>query len=83
VWPTFSMSVVRNDFWTVTARGPCGDSARPRKYGMNWTIPAVVRSSPLSGGGISEDEGTLRCPRSSKNRTNNRRMSSPRMWRLV
>ena len=30
---------------------------------MNCTIPAVVSSRPVSGGGMSEDEGTTRCAR--------------------
>src|SRR5262249_46138119 len=68
------MSFWRNDFCEVAARG-YGASCSPRKYGMNWTIPAVVSSSPVSGGGINEDDGTIRCPRSSKNVRNCRRMS--------
>src|SRR2546423_13098968 len=70
------MSFWRNDFCDVAARG-YGGSCIPKKYGMNCTIPAVVRSSPVSGGGISEDDGTTRCPRSSKNQRNSRRMSFP------
>src|SRR5918996_388352 len=77
VRPTFSMSVVRNDFWTLAARG-YGGSCWPRKYGLNWTIPAVVSSSEGSFG-ISEEEGTTVCPRSSKKERNARRMSAPRI----
>ena len=55
--PTFSMSLVRITFCEVTARR-YGGSAWPRKYGMNWFIPAFVRSSPDSGGGISDEERT-------------------------
>src|SRR6266498_728851 len=68
------MSVVRKAFWTDTARG-VGGSARPRKNGMNGTIPAVVKSRPDSGGGISDEEGTRRWSRSSKNRRNRERIS--------
>ena len=39
--PTFSMSVVRNDFWQeVSLRD--GGSSSPRKYGLNGCMPAVV-----------------------------------------
>src|SRR5918995_5767581 len=44
---------------------------------MNWFIPAFVRSNPDSGGGISDDEGTRLCPRSSKKRRNDSRTSRP------
>src|ERR687898_861289 len=70
------MSSARNTFCAVTARGN-GAWACPRKYGMNWFIPALVRSSPDSGGGISDDEGTRLCPRSSKKRRNDSRISRP------
>src|SRR5262245_30626884 len=70
------MSSARNTFWTVTARGN-GACAWPRKYGMNWFIPAFVSSRPDSGGGISDDEGTTRCSRSSKKRRNDARISRP------
>src|SRR5947208_292322 len=76
VCPTSSMSVVRNDFCTDVARG-AGGSARPRKYGMNCTMPAVVRSSPVSGGGTSEEEGARMWPRSSKKLVNRFLISAP------
>ena len=34
---------------------------------MNWFMPAFVSSRPVSGGGISDEDGTRLCPRSSKN----------------
>src|SRR3990170_6657745 len=77
VRPTFSMSVVRKDFWTVAARGN-GGSCWPRKYGLNWTIPAVV-SRREGSFGISEEEGTTVCPRSSKKDRKPRRISAPRI----
>src|SRR5919201_1674136 len=40
-------------------------------------MPAVVRRRPVSGGAIRLEEGTTRCPRSSKKRRNSRRMSFP------
>src|SRR5262245_21145746 len=46
---------------------------------MNWFIPALVSSSPDSGGGISEDEGTRLWSRSSKKRRNDSRIRSPSM----
>ena len=51
------MSLVRITFCEVTARG-YGAVACPRKYGMNWFMPAFVSSRPDSGGGISDDERT-------------------------
>jgi hypothetical protein len=77
VRPTFSMSVVRNAFCDEVARGE-GGSCWPRKYGLNCTIPAVVRSREGSFG-ISEDEATRLCSRCSKNERNRSRMSDPRM----
>ena len=41
---------------------------------MNWFIPAFVRRSPDSGGGISDELGTRVCSRSSKNETNDSRI---------
>src|SRR5947199_4297442 len=70
------MSLVRMTFWDDVARG-YGGSACPRKYGMNWFIPAIVSSRPVSGGGISDDERTRVCPRSSKKRRNRSRISAP------
>ena len=63
------MSTARKTFWTVTARGN-GAGACPRKYGMNWFMPAFVSSRPDSGWGISDEDGTRLCPRSSKKRRN-------------
>src|SRR5438552_16428670 len=34
---------------------------------MNWFMPALARSKPDSRGGISDEDGTRRCPRASKN----------------
>src|SRR5438309_11355903 len=44
---------------------------------MNWFIPAFVRSSPDSGGGINEDERTRTCSRPSKNERNSSRIRLP------
>src|SRR5438270_8136164 len=44
---------------------------------MNWFIPAFVRRSPVSGGGISDDDRTRVCPRSSKKRRKRSRISGP------
>src|SRR5215204_7116 len=44
---------------------------------MNWFMPAFVSRSPDSGGGISDELGTRLCPRSSKKRRNDSRMSRP------
>src|SRR3989337_913875 len=49
---------------------------------MNWFIPAFVSSSPESGGGISEEEGTRWWARSSKKRRNVSRICRPSMGRL-
>src|SRR6185436_11835141 len=46
---------------------------------MNWFIPALVSRSPDSGGGISDEDGTRLCPRSSKKRRNSSRIRSPSM----
>src|SRR6202008_3166579 len=48
---------------------------RPVKTSLNWFIPALVKSSVGSSAGIREDEGTRRCPRSSKKRRNRSRTS--------
>src|SRR5207244_693035 len=69
------MSLARKHFCELAALGH-GGSACPRKYGMNWFIPALVSSRPDSGGGISDELGTRRCPRSSKKRRNVSRMRS-------
>src|SRR5215467_12055797 len=70
------MSLVRITFWEVVARG-YGGSAWPKKYGMNWFIPAFVSSRPDSGGGISDEDRTRVCPRSSKNDRNSSRIRLP------
>ena len=70
------MSLVRITFCAVTARGN-GASACPRKYGMNWFIPAFVSRSPEAGGGISDEDRTRACPRSSKKRRNVSRIACP------
>src|SRR5215217_374813 len=72
------MSSALKHFCTVVARTN-GAGEWPRKYGMNWFIPAFVSSRPDSGSGISEDDGTRLWPRSSKKRRNDSRISSPRM----
>src|SRR5438093_11113430 len=71
------MSPVRMHFWEEVARGK-GGSCWPRKYGTNWFMPALVSSRPGTGA-ISEDDGTTRCPRSSKNDRNACRISFPSM----
>ncbi len=65
--PTSSMSGVRKHFWHEARRLPGGVSS-PRKYGLKGCIPAIVsRVEVSSGAGISDADGTRRCPRSSKN----------------
>ena len=65
--PTSSMSVVRKQRCTSATRFAIG-SSRPRKARLNGCIPAVVSSTEGScWAGTSEAEGTMRCPRSSKN----------------
>src|SRR5262245_57796553 len=49
---------------------------------MNWFIPAFVSSSPDSGGGISDELGTRRCSRSSKNERNDSRIRWPSTGRV-
>src|SRR3954470_13264076 len=76
------MSLARKHFWAVVARGN-GGAAWPRKYGMNWFIPAFVSSSPDSGGGISDELGTRLWPRSSKKRRNDSRIFRPCIGRSL
>ncbi len=65
--PTSSMSVVRKQRWTSVTRG-AGGFPWPRKYGLKGCIPAVVSSTEGScTEGTSDAEGTILCPRSSKN----------------
>jgi len=54
------MSVVRKHFCTVTMRLE-GGSASPMKYGLNGTMPALVKSSVGSPCGTSDALGTCRC----------------------
>ena len=54
------MSTARKHFWTDAALGK-GGGVCPRKYGMNWFIPAFVSSSPDSGGGIRDATARLVC----------------------
>jgi hypothetical protein len=70
------MSTVRADFCTEVARRNDG-SACPRKYGMNWFMPAFASSSPVSGDGIRDDDRTRVCPRSSKKRRKRSRIFEP------
>src|SRR4029453_19619458 len=62
--PTFSMSEVRVHFWTLVARRKSGLTS-PRKYGLNWFMPALA-SSRVGSLGISGLEGTSRWLRSTK-----------------
>ena len=82
MWPTLSMSTARKHFCAVAARGN-GGSVCPRKYGMNWFIPAFVSNSPLSGSGINDEDGTRLCSRSSKKDRKVSRIRRPSMARLV
>src|SRR5919106_1267324 len=50
---------------------------------MNWFIPALVRRSPDSGGGINDELGTRLWPRSSKNDRNSSRIRRPSIVRSV
>src|SRR5262245_27303843 len=73
------MSAVRKTFWHVVARG-YGGSSPPRKYGTNWFMPALVRSSPGTGE-IKDEDGTSRWPRSPQKSRNRRRISFESMVR--
>src|SRR2546425_12856921 len=75
------MSLARKTFWTDTARG-YGGSCKPRKYGLNWFMPAFV-SNRVGSFGINEDEGTTLWPRSSKNFKNVVRISAAFIEGLV
>src|SRR5580692_12776897 len=61
-----SMSGVRKHFWIEVARGHGGGSS-PTKYGLNGTMPAIVKRTEGSWG-IRLAEGTTVCPRSAKKR---------------
>jgi hypothetical protein len=74
--PTFSMSVVRKDFWQDVSR-LFGGSSSPRKYGLKGCIPAVVSSTLGSYElGTSDADGMRRCPLRSKNDRNRSRISA-------
>src|ERR1039457_2772599 len=59
------MLTVRTHGCTVVARGPGGGDS-PRKYGLNWTMPAIVNSIDGSFG-TRLAAGSARRPRSTKN----------------
>ncbi len=60
------MSVVRKHFWVDVRRGP-GGVRRPRKYGLNGCMPAVVsRTEGSSASGTRDAEGTTAWPRWAK-----------------
>src|SRR3970040_1577846 len=69
------MSLVRKHFWTVVRRG-WGGFAWPMKYGLNWTMPALVNSRVGSPGGTRGAPDMRRWPRSSKKRRKDSRISS-------
>ena len=54
-------------FWTLVTRLNGGVS-RPKKYGINGTMPAIVNIAPGSFE-ISDVEGTTVCPRLAKKST--------------
>ena len=64
--PMISMSGVRKHFWMLVARGQ-GAGSSPRKYGLNGTMPAIVKRTEGSCG-IRLAEGTMAWPRSAKKR---------------
>ncbi len=68
------LDVVRAEALLARTARRNGGGACPRKYGMNWFMPAFASSRPDSGGGIRDDDGTRRCSRSSKNDRNVSRM---------
>src|SRR3954447_25996580 len=49
-------------FWVFATRGWGGFSV-PRKYGLNWFMPALVKSSVGSSCGTTGDDGTKGWPR--------------------
>src|SRR5580704_16501060 len=61
-----SMSGVRKHFWIEVARGH-GACSSPKKYGLNGTIPAIVKRTEGSCG-MRLAEGTTTWPRSAKKR---------------
>jgi hypothetical protein len=72
--PTSSISTTLKDFWEEV-RVLFGGSASPAKYGLNWTMPAVVNNNVGSPTGIKEELETLRWPFDSKNFKNDSRIS--------
>src|SRR5437763_14534981 len=58
------MSPVRTHFCTLVARG-YGGGTSPRKYGLNWTMPALTNRR-VGSSRISEALGTLVWPLLSK-----------------
>src|SRR5699024_760791 len=79
VLPTSSMSAVRTHFCTLVARSH-GAGSSPNMYGMNCTIPAMVKRVEGSGE-IKDADGTTVCPRSEKYYSQRRRISAERMNR--
>src|SRR3972149_8418417 len=73
--PTASRSDMRKHFWQVTRRGEGGVSI-PRKEGLNWTIPALVKRRVGSSRGTREELGMTLCPLPSKKARKERRISS-------
>ena len=70
------MSGVRKHFCTVVSSG-AGGVSRPRKYGINGCIPAVVSSVERSSArGISDADGCRRWPFDSKNERKPSRISA-------
>src|SRR5215216_2122541 len=63
-------------FCVLATRGH-GAFAVPKKYGLNWFIPALVNSSVGSSCGTTGDDGTNVCPCDfTKKSMNCRRMSA-------
>lgn len=77
VLPTSSMSSVRTHFCTLVARENCGLTS-PRKYGLNGTMPALT-SSRVGSSATRDADGTTVWPRSSKKRSQRRRISADSM----
>ena len=60
VMPTSSMSGVRMHFWMLVAVA-YGGVRCPRKYGTNWTMPALTNSR-FGSSRITDALGTSVCP---------------------
>src|ERR1700730_11537534 len=71
------MSEVRAHFCTEVAR-LCSGMLSPRKYGLNWFMPALASSS-VGSEGISELDGTTWWSRAVKKPVKIERMSVERM----